>query len=68
MLDERDVMTADELLTDIRMEEVMTRLRLCTTKVERTIGILKSANENLDYLKQELKDIDDLLFELQGEE
>ena len=61
-------MTADELLTDIRMEEAMTRLRLCTTKVERTIGILKSANENLDYLKQELKDIDDLLFELQGEE
>ena len=61
-------MTANELLTDIRMEETMTRLRLCTTKVERTIGILKSVNENLDYLKQELKDIDDLLFELQGEE
>ena len=45
-----------------RMEmcEAMTRMKLCTMKAERTIGMLNGVYENLEELEQELKDLDEL--------
>lgn len=52
----------------IEMSELMTRLKLCTIKTERAIGMTKDVLNILEDVKQEHRDIDGLIMDWLGED